>query len=80
MPDEGLRPQFVFFVAAGAALLDVTVTRFTCQETLEAQRRRPFYLARGIPCATLLIFRHSRGTKCMGVTLLFRQFATNSGL
>ena len=53
---------------------------FTYQETLEAQRRRPFHLARGFPCATLLIFRHSRGTKCMGVTLLFGQFATNSGL
>ena len=30
MPDEVSRPQFVFFVAAGAAHLDVTVTYFTC--------------------------------------------------
>ena len=54
MPDEESRPQFVFFVAAGAALLDVTVTCFTCEETLEAQRRRPFHLVRGIPCANFL--------------------------
>ena len=30
MPDEVSRPHFVFFVAAGAAHLDVTVTCFTC--------------------------------------------------
>ena len=60
-------PEFVFFVAAGAALSDVIVT-FTNQETLEVQRRRP------------LICQHSRGTMCWGITLLFGQLATNSGL
>ena len=70
MPDEVSRPHFVFFVAAGAAHLDVTVTCFTCLETLQAQRRRPFHLARGIPCATLLFFRHSRGIMCMVFTSL----------
>ena len=67
MLDEGSRPQFVFFVAAGAALSDVIVT-FTNQETLEVQRRRPFFC------------QHSRGTMCWGITLLFGQLATNSGL
>ena len=36
MWDEVSRPQFVFFVAAGAAHLVVTVTCFTCLETLRA--------------------------------------------
>ena len=30
MPDEVSRPQFGFFVAAGAAHFDVSVTCFTC--------------------------------------------------
>ena len=76
----GSRPQFLLLVETGTALLDVTVTCFTCQMMLEAQRRRPFHLALGIPCATLLFFRHSRGTMCMGITLLLGQFATYSGL
>ena len=76
----GSRPQFLLLVETGTALLDVTVTCFTCPMMLEAQRRQPFHLALGIPCATLLFFWHSRGTMCMGITLLLEKFATYSGL